>query len=701
MKRHTKVNNLILEEILFSLSFGQATFKDFKYIFSICNTKNIYFQQILHYLQNNYDKILNDINNKITDESNRNEIISELEKLLMFKVDKIFFNYLDKWFNDSNNGEIETIQNNVDKYMNLLINKNKLNHKIIFYLLLINHLSHGKITDQDMLKQIFAKKFQEEKISLIISKGEKLAQKFNYKHDVNYFLSIKHNTETEDSELIVLFMLFLFFEECKTTENKQSILKKYFKYFSEFDLSKSIYSTFNQVCSLYFEQKTMKIEYYYDFLIQIINKSNDLTVSNNESQCIILTNFINCIIKINENANLSKLNLEKFALYLKDVISSPEIEKNENTLINLFRALMTINHKYKKLIWKTCKNMFQKLLNSSITNEKLLFTLTFFIKYYKINQKKESLKYISDRLSMINENNIKIEVLLILIYASQIRCKIKQGTFIYNWLNIIKDSKQNIQKLNEELKEYNKYKDFPLMINGCNVDTSKTLMSQGKYTDKKGEIQLDPSAYLNRVEIKISDLSKALDLIYKYKGFKKVDGNYQLLGIVILYTKYGFLETKTKHVFLYNKYNQFWYYCNNKEFILDISINTYSENLTNIVLYFFLIENNFTKIQTVWETFNHIENVRTFLPWEIKENIIWLEANDIKLSYEFLLNYFKCDFESFEKLCQFIIESRYEPKIKSEEEKNALKFIISFFKEHKKIESNWTKKILKLVNNYK
>ena len=239
------------------------------------------------------------------------------------------------------------------------------------------------------------------------------------------------------------------------------------------------------------------------------------------------------------------------------------------------------------------------------------------------------------------------------------------------------------------------------MINGCNVDTSKTLMSQGKYTDKKGEIQLDPSAYLNRVEIKISDLSKALDLIYKYKGFKKVDGNYQLLGIVILYTKYGFLETKTKHVFLYNKYNQFWYYCNNKEFILDISINTYSENLTNIVLYFFLIENNFTKIQTVWETFNHIENVRTFLPWEIKENIIWLEANDIKLSYEFLLNYFKCDFESFEKLCQFIIESRYEPKIKSEEEKNALKFIISFFKEHKKIESNWTKKILKLVNNYK
>ena len=161
------------------------------------------------------------------------------------------------------------------------------------------------------------------------------------------------------------------------------------------------------------------------------------------------------------------------------------------------------------------------------------------------------------------------------------------------------------------------------------------------------------------------------------------------------------LDTKTKHVFLYNKYNQFWYYCNTKEFILDVSLNTYSDNLTNIVLYFFLIGNNFTKINKIWETFNQKENQSEFLPSEFKENIMWLEANDIKLSYEFLVNYFKCDFKSFEKLCQLIIESRNEPKIKSEEESNALKTIISFHKESKKIETKWIKQILTLVNKYK
>ena len=698
MNRYKKVKNFILEEILFSLSFGQATSKDFEYIFSMCDDKNIYFQKILHYLQNNYEKILNYINTKITDETKRNEFIFELEKLLIFKNEKIFVNYLDKWFNSSNNDEIETIQNNIDKYMNSLINENKLNHKMIFYLLLINRLSHGKITEQDMFKKIFAKKFKEGNINSIILKGEELARKFIYKnkYDIDYFLSRKNNTETEDSELIVLFMLFLFFEECKKPENEQSILKKYLKYFSEFDLSKSIYSTFNQVCSKYYQQKIMKIEYYYDFLIQIINKSND-------SQYIILTNFIDCILTLKENANLSKLNIQKFALYLKNVISSPEIEKTENTLINLFHALIIINHKYRKSIWKTCKDMFQTILNSSMTNKKLIFALIFFIKYYKINQKKESLKYMSDRLNIINEHNNMIELLLILIYVSRIRCKIKQGTHIHKWLNLIKDSKQNIQKLNEAVKEYNnsKYKDFFLMINGCNVDNSKTLMSQGNYNDKKGEMELDAS-YVNRVKITISDLRKAKDLIYKYKGFKKIAGNYQMLGIVILHTKHMLLDTKTKHVFLYNKYNQFWYYCNNKEFILNISINTYSENLTYIVLYFFLIENNFTTIQKRWEKFNRIENVRIFLPWEIKENIIWLEANDIKLSYEFVINYFKCDFESFDTLCQYIIESRHEPKIKSEEENNALQTIISFYNiEQKKKESNWTKKLLKLVKNYK
>ena len=705
MRRHTKVKNFILEEILFSLSFGQATSNDFEYIFSMCDTKNIYFQKILYYLQINYDKILNDINTKITDEAKRNKIIFQLEKLLMFKIDKMFFNYLDKWFNGSNNDEIETMQNNVDKYMNLLINKNELNHKMIFYLLLINRLSCDNITEQSIFKKIFAKKFKEEKINSIILKGKELTQKFNYKdkYDISFFLSRKLNKETEDSELIVFFMLFLLDEECKKSENKQFILKKYLKYFSEFDLSKSIYSTFNQVCSEYFQQKTMKIEYYYDFLIQIINKSNDLTVSKNESQCIILTNFINCIIKLNENANLSKLNLEKFVLYLKAVISSPEIEKNENTLINLFRALIIINHKYRKPIWKTCKDMFQTMLNSSITNKLLLFAMTFFIRYYKINQKKESLKNISNRLSMINEHYNIIDVLLILIYASKIRCKIKQDTFISKWLNIIKDSKQNIQKLNEELKEYNKFKynNFLLMINGCNIDNSKILMSQGKYNDKKGEIQLDPLAYLNKVEIKISDLSKAMDLIYKHKGFTKVDGNYQMLGIVILYTKHLLFETETKHVFLYNKYNQFWYYWNNKEFILDVSLNIYSDNLINIVLYFFSIGNNFKKIEKIWETFNQTKNQSEFLPWEFKENIMWLEANDIKLSYDILLNYFQGDFKSFDEVCKYIIESRKEPKIKSEEEKNALTFIISFHKKQKKNESNWIKKILKLINNYK
>ena len=705
MKRQN-VNNFIVEEILMCLYFGQTTFEDFNYIFSMCESKNIYFNKILSYLEKNYDKVLNDINTKITDEAKRNEIISKLEKLFILKFDKIVLNSLEKWFNCSNNGKSETIKNYLDKYMNSLTNENELNHKMIFYLLLINHLSNSKITEQDMFKKIFAKKFKEEDINSMMSRGEELAQKFNqnFPYDIKFLLSKKHNKETEDSELIVLFLFFLCFEQCKKTENKQSILNTYFKYFLEFDLSKSIYSTFNQILYQYCQQKFMKVEYYYDFLVQMINKSNDLTVSKNESKCIILKNFMNCIIKLKENANLSKIDNQKFALYLESIISSPRTEKDEDTLINLFRALITINQKYRKTIWKTCKDMFLTMLNSSIINKKLVFALTFFIKYHKINQKKESLKDISDRLKLSNKHNKMFELLLILVYSSKIRCNINQQTSIYNCLNIIKDSKQNIQKLNDELKQlkdYN-YNSLELMINENNLGDDKILISQGKYDEKKGEIKLTPLAHLNKVEIKHADLSQAKELINKHKGFKQIEGNLQMLGVVILYTKHINIETHSEHVFLYNKYNQFWYYCNTKEFILEVSINTYTEQLKNIVLYFFLIDNNCTKINEIWKAFNKNEKQEEFLPWEFKENIIWLEANDIKLSYEFLLTYFKNDYYSFESLCQYIIESRTEPKIKSEEEKNALENIIAFYNKGKeKKKSSWIKKVLKLVDKYK
>ena len=683
-----------LEEILLSISFGIAEPNEYKYILSI-KISGDYTGKILKYLTNNYVKIVNQLTNKINDVKQREDLINKLNDFIVVHSKNCFFLLRDYLFTNQTGRCVQIISQIIRTTM---VSKTiyKLTDLSKFYLLLIIILARPTSFNKTLFQDIFQEKFTSEEINIILSKKNELEQMkiSDLLCENDNFLFTKTNGDSESSELLLLLSFYCLAEKKLSIYNSILELEKYENYFLSFGLFEDFYIRFHKsLFKYYYDGKLNMQTQHFDFLIKVINEHSKPNLINTKSLTLIGNYFTEYILIKREHSKISKLNFQQFLFFLEPFFSSSGTTEQKDVLSNLFYSFSLINFKYQDLIWKRFKNEIKQMITKVRLNSKIYFFLTFFSKVYKITKKRNFLKETFGKINKIYNNKL-FDILLMLLYSTKLKKKVKENTMIYRCLRELEN-----HSLKEFPKDFNSF-DFQKLSDFINAswlqenDNKTQLITEITYDDINDNFRLNCSSYINKVEIKIKNQNHAESVFNKYIRLKNIKEQNQMLGFIIIYTKEK-NDKEQKHFFCLNKYNKYLYYLNTKQFMQEIKLDDNLKGINTIELYFFQTKNIISKIQYLSTDVMYYNRDIYFFHFD---DLMWLKYNDIKNSFDLLLFILQDNFPKFKKLCYiFVIQNE---QIKCEEEFNLLRCIFQRYpKEYIKSDKN-TKHCKKLVDKF-
>lgn len=683
-----------LEEILLSISFGIAEPNEYKYILSI-KVSSDYTGKILTYLTNNYFKIVNQLTNKINDVKQREDLINKLNDFVVVHSKNCYFLLHDYLFTNQTGRCVQIISQIIST---TIVSKTiyKLTDLSKFYLLLIIILARQTSFNKTLFQEIFQEKFTSEEINIILSKKNELEQMkiSDLLCENNNYLFTKTNGDSESSELLLLLSFYCLKEKKLSIDNSILELEKYENYFLSFGLFEDFYIRFHKMLFKYYYNGKLNMQTHFDFLIKVINEHSKPNLILTKSLTLIGKYFTEYILREREHSKISKLNFQQFLFFLEPFFSSSETTEQKDVLSNLFYSFSLINFNYQDLIWKRFKNEIKQMITEVPLNSKFYFFLTFFSKVYKITKKRNYLKKTFGNINKIN-NHKWLDDLLILLYSTKIKKKVKENTMIYRFLKDLEND-----SLKELPNDFNSLLDFQNLINSIHAywlqenDQKTQLITEITYDDINNNFRLNCSSYINKVEIKIKNQNHAESVFDKYIRLKNIKEQNQMLGFIIIYTKEK-NSKEQKHLFCLNKYNKYLYYLNTKEFVQEIKLDDNLKEINTIKFYFYQTENIISKIEY---SLANVKNSNWNINFFDINDLIWLKYNDIKNSFDLLLFILQDNFQKFKKLCEFFVIQN--EQIKCEEEFNLLRCILQRYpKEYIKSDKN-TNDCKKLVDKF-